>query len=52
MIELPLLSQYMPSQYKAVAEGIIAPDPALLIRHKIRETLFSYASSCRMTSGS
>ncbi|MFO7931944.1 MAG: class II D-tagatose-bisphosphate aldolase non-catalytic subunit [Thermodesulfobacteriota bacterium] len=51
-IELPLLSQYMPSQYKAVAEGIIAPDPALLIRHKIREALFPYAAACRMTSGS
>ncbi|MFW6080489.1 MAG: class II D-tagatose-bisphosphate aldolase non-catalytic subunit [Desulfosalsimonas sp.] len=48
-IPLPLLSQYMPSQHRAVAEGIIPADPVVLIRHKIREALFPYAAACRMT---
>ncbi|MCF8094341.1 MAG: class II D-tagatose-bisphosphate aldolase, non-catalytic subunit [Desulfobacteraceae bacterium] len=47
-IPQPLLSQYLPAQYRAVAEGIIPNDPASLIHHKIRDTLFPYASACRM----
>lgn len=44
----PLLSQYLPVEYKAVAEGLIHEDPVSLIRHKIRNTLYPYAAACRM----
>lgn len=49
-IPLPLLSQYLPSQHRAVTEGTIPADPVVLIRHKIREALFPYAEACRMTA--
>ena len=43
-----LLSQYLPEQYRAVAAGRLAADPASLIRHKIRGALLPYAAACRM----
>ncbi|MBS3731745.1 MAG: class II D-tagatose-bisphosphate aldolase, non-catalytic subunit, partial [Desulfobacterales bacterium] len=46
----PLISQYLPKQYREVSEGLITPEPARLIRSKIRDALFPYASACGLTS--
>lgn len=45
-IPLPLLSQFMPQQYQAVLNGLLAPEPAALVEHHIRLVLQMYASAC------
>ncbi len=45
-IPLPLLSQYMPTQYEAVREGRIQCVPDRLVYGKIEETLDKYAKAC------
>jgi D-tagatose-1,6-bisphosphate aldolase subunit GatZ/KbaZ len=41
-----LLSQYLPNQYRAVRDGLIADAPAELVRHRIREVLALYSRAC------
>jgi D-tagatose-1,6-bisphosphate aldolase subunit GatZ/KbaZ len=43
---LPLLSQYLPYQCKAVREGRLSRDPDSLIHHKIMEVTACYAHAC------
>jgi len=45
-VPLTLVSQYLPAQYRAIREGVIANRPADLIRHKIREIIADYAYAC------
>lgn len=45
-IPLPLLSQFMPQQYQAVLNGLLAPEPTALVEHHIRLVLQMYASAC------
>ena len=45
-VPLTLLSQFMPSQYEAVREGCIKPDPEGLIIAKIDEVLGIYSAAC------
>jgi len=45
-IPLPLLSQFMPLQYQAVQDGVLAPLPEDLLQHHIRLVLHTYASAC------
>jgi D-tagatose-1,6-bisphosphate aldolase subunit GatZ/KbaZ len=42
-----LLSRYMPSQYRRVRAGQLAPNPEALILDKIRDALRPYAAACR-----
>ncbi len=50
-IPLPLLSQYMPSQYEAVRQGRIRFAPKCLVKCKIMEILDRYAGACRGSLG-
>jgi len=43
---LTLLSQFMPEQHAAIAEGRLAPDPHALIQHWIYGRLAEYARAC------
>jgi D-tagatose-1,6-bisphosphate aldolase subunit GatZ/KbaZ len=43
---LTLLSQFMPEQHAAVAEGQLARDPHALIQHRIFGRLAEYARAC------
>jgi D-tagatose-1,6-bisphosphate aldolase subunit GatZ/KbaZ len=45
-IPLPLISQYLPTAFAAIREGLLTADPASLIRHRIREVAASYARAC------
>ena len=45
-IPLSLLSQHMPSQYQAVRDGRLKPEPAELVRDKVREVLRTYSYAC------
>lgn len=45
-IPLPLLSQFMPSQYKAVRKGEIPPEPRHLVVHRIMEVTSEYSAAC------
>ncbi len=45
-IPLPLLSQYLPCQFKAVREGRLKPAPRQIVNHKIKEVLNTYADAC------
>ncbi len=47
-IPLPLLSQYLPEQYKAVLAGKLAPNGRELVLHKITEVLRIYANACQL----
>lgn len=44
---LTLISQYLPAQYEAVRAGVLAADPASLIKDRIREVLRKYDSACK-----
>ncbi|WP_022939864.1 tagatose-bisphosphate aldolase subunit KbaZ [Psychromonas hadalis] len=50
-ISLPLLSQYLPVQFKAVREGTVNADPKSLVLDSIQEVLRSYASACQQSKG-
>ena len=45
-IPLPLLSQFMPAQYRRVREGALPLDPHALIMAHIAETLADYTHAC------
>lgn len=49
-IPLPLLSQFLPVEYKAVREGRIQPKPKELIDHRVRSVLSLYSSACGISS--
>lgn len=42
-----LLSQFLPRQYEAVRNGTLTPEPAALIKDRVRDVLRIYASACR-----
>jgi D-tagatose-1,6-bisphosphate aldolase subunit GatZ/KbaZ len=46
-IPLPLLSQHLPLQYRAVREGLVAPDPAALLRESVCVVLRQYSAAVR-----
>jgi len=48
-ISLSLLSQYLPNQYNAVSEGIIANDVEAIIINRIQDVLGIYARACNMS---
>ncbi len=41
-----LLSQFMPEQYAAVADGQLAAEPLALVRHRVAASLAPYARAC------
>ena len=43
---LPLLSQFMPGQYDALASGALRNDPEALVEHRIQQRLSQYARAC------
>lgn len=43
---LPLVAQYLPRQAEAIRAGLIENSPAVIIRHKIRESLSRYSDAC------
>lgn len=45
-IPLPLLSQYLPDQYRAVRQGVLSTEPEALIEDKIIRVLDDYARAC------
>ncbi len=47
-ISLSLLSQYMPNQYNAVSEGIIANDVDEIIINRMQDVIGIYARACKM----
>jgi D-tagatose-1,6-bisphosphate aldolase subunit GatZ/KbaZ len=47
-ISLSLLSQYMPNQYNAVSEGIIANDVEEIIINRTQDVIGIYARACKM----
>ncbi len=47
-IPLALLSQYLPTQYRAVREGTLANDPRALVRAGIGTVIDAYARACGM----
>ena len=44
---LTLLSQYLPSQYLAIRNGVINYSPREILMHKIEEILGQYSSACQ-----
>ena len=46
-ISLPLLSQYLPVQFKSVREGTLNADPKSLVMDNIQQVLRSYAAACQ-----
>jgi D-tagatose-1,6-bisphosphate aldolase subunit GatZ/KbaZ len=46
---LTLLSQFVPSAFKAIRNGELANDPLSIIRHRIREILAQYARACGLS---
>jgi len=49
-IPLPLISQYFPDLFPAVAAGELPAEPQFLIRHRIRAALLPYARACMMAT--
>jgi D-tagatose-1,6-bisphosphate aldolase subunit GatZ/KbaZ len=45
-IPLPLLSQYLPEQYRRIREGTLEPHPEALVIDRIRDALRPYARAC------
>ncbi|WP_413975860.1 D-tagatose-bisphosphate aldolase, class II, non-catalytic subunit [Stenotrophomonas acidaminiphila] len=43
---LALLSQYLPEQFRAIREGVLANTPGALVRHRIGLCLDEYARAC------
>lgn len=46
-IPLPLLSQYLPNQYRRVRSGELAPQSHELVVDRVRDVLRDYASACK-----
>lgn len=47
-IPLPLVSQFLPDAYPAVAAGEVPAEPLSLIRHRISAAILPYVRACRM----
>jgi D-tagatose-1,6-bisphosphate aldolase subunit GatZ/KbaZ len=47
---LSLLSQYVPSAFKAIRNGQLSNDPLSIIRYRVREVLGEYARACGLSS--
>ena len=47
-----LISQYFPSQYRRVRDGLLARSPEILIRDRVREVVADYAYATGMGAGS
>ncbi len=45
---LSLLSQYMPNQYSAISEGLIANEVEQIIIHRTQDVIGIYARACKM----
>jgi len=45
-IPLPLISQFLPEQYKAVRTNTLTPTPEKLVKAKIKQVTQAYASAC------
>ena len=43
----PLLSQFLPAQYRAVRDGALAPRPKQLAMHRVNEVTAVYSAACR-----
>ncbi len=48
-IPLPLLSQYLPHQFKQLREGLIDGSPKSFVFAKIRDVLSVYADACKFS---
>ena len=46
-IPLPLLSQFLPAQYRAVRDGALKPSPRDLAIHRVMEVTSAYSAACR-----
>lgn len=46
-IPLPLISQFMPDQYRAIRSGELVNSPKALVKAKIRQVTQIYAEACR-----
>jgi D-tagatose-1,6-bisphosphate aldolase subunit GatZ/KbaZ len=46
---LTLVSQYLPLEYQAIREGILASSPNEMVQHHIRSVLHKYAVACGAT---
>lgn len=49
---MTLLSQYLPTQARAMAAGQLSADPLDWVMHKIGEVLADYADACQPSSRS
>jgi D-tagatose-1,6-bisphosphate aldolase subunit GatZ/KbaZ len=45
-IPMPLISQFMPEQYKAIRQGVLSADPKQLVLNKIMQVTEVYAKAC------
>lgn len=45
-IPLPLLSQFMPEQYRAIRSGLLSNSPRELVKAKIKQVIQTYAHAC------
>lgn len=45
-LPLPLISQFLPEQYRAIRNGQLSADPLSLIKAKIKQVTASYAKAC------
>lgn len=48
-IPMPLISQYLPSQYDRIRAGDLRPDPQDLVIDRVRDALRPYALACQNT---
>ena len=46
-IPMPLLSQFLPSQYQAVRDGTLSLEPRQLVVHRVMEVTSTYSAACR-----
>lgn len=49
-IPLPLLSQYLPEQYRRIRDGGLEPQPEELVIDRVRDALRPYARACAIPS--
>lgn len=48
-IPLPLISQFLPDQYRRIRDGSLPPDPHHLVIDRVRDALRPYAQACQPT---
>ncbi len=51
VIPEPLISQFLPSLYRRVADGIVPAAPRELVLEAVRDVLRAYAAACRPAGG-